>query len=547
MAKYVLQLTLILLFSYQVLGLQWCVLPSTVHVRQNETCLSFVNLADTKLLIHAMRGEEENRQLLLDTRGWGSKENLTNSVSLTFDTFKSSSGALVTSNPLTKWWQVGYVYCKTSFRYEESGGGWRPDPLFEPEGNEVYLESEVTQPLWVSVKVPRDLEAGTYTSVVMVKIQGPTSIMFNIPITLVVWNIVLPPLSEAKFPAIFSYNSNLIRNFYKTRGDAINKMFMDLLIDQRLAGGNIYTGQINWNDTDYMASSGVQWLPIYNINLYLHNNNDENYYVQNGLRGECVNYTEKTADGAVQFLESLVDIAQQKDILDKMFVYGFDETPKECEESIRIIYSALKKKWPKLRTVATINWDPSLDLPLDVWVISYHIANKTEASPWLKQGKQQWWYHCIVPTPANYLNTFIERPLIETRLLFWLGSTQDVGGWLYYAVVSWSSTTYMTKMNKTAKTGFDPANYFGKGKGNFVNGDGNFIYPGQNGPIPTSRLHNLRDGFEDAELFRMLPLNVVEPFLTFVIQSPTDYSLDPLLFEQQRIKIASLVEQFEGK
>ena len=39
----------------------------------------------------------------------------------------------------------------------------------------------------------------------------------------------------------------------------------------------------------------------------------------------------------------------------------------------------------------------------------------------------------------------------------------------------------------------------------FSNGDGVFIYPGKRGPLPSIRLENLRDGFEDAALLRRLP------------------------------------------
>ena len=60
----------------------------------------------------------------------------------------------------------------------------------------------------------------------------------------------------------------------------------------------------------------------------------------------------------------------------------------------------------------------------------------------------------------------------------------------------------MERINSTARTDFDPANYVWLPRTDiFANGDGNFVYPSPTGPIPTVRLHNLRDGFEDAELF----------------------------------------------
>jgi hypothetical protein len=55
------------------------------------------------------------------------------------------------------------------------------------------------------------------------------------------------------------------------------------------------------------------------------------------------------------------------------------------------------------------------------------------------------------------------------------------------------------------------------------------------------RLHNFRDAFEDAELFHMLPLETVKELVHPLVQSPNDFTLDPLLLEKQRIQAASLI------
>ena len=55
---------------------------------------------------------------------------------------------------------------------------------------------------------------------------------------------------------------------------------------------------------------------------------------------------------------------------------------------------------------------------------------------WLKAGtpekpKQFFWYWCISPEQPEFMNTFIERPAIDTRLMYWLASLHDVTGMLY--------------------------------------------------------------------------------------------------------------------
>ena len=46
-------------------------------------------------------------------------------------------------------------------------------------------------------------------------------------------------------------------------------------------------------------------------------------------------------------------------------------------------------------------------------------------------------YHCIEPSGAAFLNTFIERPWVQARLLYWLGAAANIDGWLYYATDLW--------------------------------------------------------------------------------------------------------------
>ena len=55
---------------------------------------------------------------------------------------------------------------------------------------------------------------------------------------------------------------------------------------------------------------------------------------------------------------------------------------------------------------------------------------------WLasKPSHQFWWYWCIGPTDPRSMNTFIERPAIEARLLYWLTALHAVNGMLYYDV-----------------------------------------------------------------------------------------------------------------
>ena len=505
-------------------SVSWCVCPSTLHVLQNSTCLSLGDAIRSPMVSwQAMRGEIENKQILVDTRGWDPTANLTASVSLTFSDLLGAVGQIDSGN--LSWWQVGYVYCNATRNYADSGGGWRPDPLLAPLENRIFLEVGVTQPLWIQISVPQNALSGSFLGSITMTIEAPKSgsTTVVVPIHLTVWDITVPELKNAKFPAVFSFAPDLLREVYGSNSSTVVWDFINLFIEQRIAGNHLYAGTPEYPQySQYYAQHGVQWLTMLSV-------------------GSKCNASDSDIQSLLERIQEGVNQFQHLGILDNMFLYGFDETNPSCVAALQKVWSAVKAHWPHLRTMSTLNWAPPTDLPMDAWVKSYHIYNKTEADKWIETGHQQWWYHCLVPEPTKYMNTFIERPLMETRLLFWLAGQHNVSGWLYYNVANFEHNKAIVRLNGTARTNYDPAVYPDGGT-SFWNGDGNFVYPGPNGPVPSTRLHNLRDGFEDAELFRMLPLDSCAPLLSALVRSPTDFTLDPLLMEQQRIKVAELVE-----
>ena len=465
---------------------------------------------------------------------------------------------------------MGYVYCKHTTRYGDSGGGWRPDPLlvdnqYEEEDGTItqgiLLESGVTQPIWISVRVPYNTPAGKYTGSLklLIRLAEGNVLVQDVSIDLTVWNIDLPMLNASKFPAIFSFNEGGLEGIYGKEAveETIKWKYYELYIDQRMGGDNLYTGApTNVTVASYLAKKGVKWLSLLDVygvasgDAYYSSNRDNflkpHFQRMDNLKveGNCINFTDALVKKAIDVLSPVIEEYEKENLLDSMFVYGFDEAPQTCESSVRAIYTALKQKWPKLRTVAVLNWLPSLDLPLDVWVLQYESFNEADAAKWTATGKQQWWYHCIEPSGVTYLNTFIERPLMEARLLFWLAAYHKVGGWLYYSDFMWkrnpSSNKPMKKIANTARTDFDPANYIWlPNTAIFANGDGNFVYPGVDGPIQTVRLRNLRDGFEDIELFRMLDIDKVKEIASPVVSSATSYVLDPFALDKGRQQAAT--------
>ena len=110
-------------------------------------------------------------------------------------------------------------------------------------------------------------------------------------------------------------------------------------------------------------------------------------------------------------LETVVENLTRAGLLDKAYLYGFDETP-YTNASIAKVYErfgTVKRAYPFLKTHATLNW-PELrdDFEIDVWINEFgswgaaeHYRDPTPKSQarqrWLagKSGRSFWWYWCF--------------------------------------------------------------------------------------------------------------------------------------------------------
>ena len=50
--------------------------------------------------------------------------------------------------------------------------------------------------------------------------------------------------------------------------------------------------------------------------------------------------------------------------------YAFDEAGVEYEPAVRLLFGAIKRHWPSVKTLAVLNWDPTdvVDV-VDIWVV----------------------------------------------------------------------------------------------------------------------------------------------------------------------------------
>ena len=70
--------------------------------------------------------------------------------------------------------------------------------------------------------------------------------------------------------------------------------------------------------------------------------------------------------------------------------------------------------------------------------------------------------------------------------------------------------------------------------------------PGPNGPLPSIRLENIRDGIEDFELLHAVGVERCRDLIEQAITNGTSYTLDVELFERLRREVARRHRPAEG-
>jgi hypothetical protein len=324
--------------------------------------------------------------------------------------------------------------------------------------------------------------------------------------------------------------------------DTTKHRWFDMMLDHRMPPDDIYLRQPrDIDDYVYLASKGVKWFALLDVSSLqfgeagsgagaaafkkkapptpapLHPHPHPHPH-SGGVTGSCRNFTDAYVAHLLATLRPVVAALERLDLLDRAYIYGFDENPVSCEPQVRKLFGATKKAFPALKTAAVLNWSPMpVDLPVDIWILQYEEFDAANARAWVAAGKVQWHYHCIMPDAVTSLNTFIERPPFQARLLFWLAAARQLRhgaptGWLYYAVNLWRPCDNpLCARNVTTKAPlvqnmsspfvqFPVANYIWQPAINdiFANGDGQFLYPCEGGaPCGSVRLSALRDGLED--------------------------------------------------
>jgi hypothetical protein len=478
--------------------------------------------------------------------------------------FKSEQGRLGTA------W-IGYVgYIRMGRTIAESGrdrlcspSGFYPDPILPAPPAE--LPPLTTQPIWVSVPVPKDAAPGLYKGTIAltgtldgrrfrtarecaVRVYPPvidrtrlwvTNWFATDPEKLKLMNGGRPvePYSEryweliralARAMAEYRQNVALIPPLELATYALENGRYgFDFARFDRMVGIFIEEGVIGRIEGGHIGGREGTWLTPFVVSVP---------EVVGAGAVEFRRYPisdERAVRFYSQFLPALVAHLDEKGWTGIYMQHLADEPIEENFASYVEIARFVKQYAPGLKIIEACHTRNLADL-LDVWVPQLNFFDTDNAfyAETAAKGGEVWFYTCVFPQ-GEYANRFIEQPLIKARLLHWINFRYGSPGYLHWGFNWWTDDPFYETTRIQTESGLVlPA------------GDSWIVYPAQGRVLPSIRLETMRDGIVDHELLCRLAEKLPEEAKELarqVVYSFTEYDINVPAFREKRKTVLKLL------
>lgn len=373
------------------------------------------------------------------------------------------------------------------------------------------VPGKTVRPVWVSLNIPSDAQAGTYTGTIEVNSKNENKIL-NVKIR--VQNQTLPKPHDWHYRLDLWQNPWVIADYYHVKPwseehKALLKKHLKLYAD---AGGTYITTygvHSPWGDNEYAIEGGmIEWIKQKNgswkfdynifdqyVELAMSMGIDRAITIYTPLPwGERFFYKDEATGSLVQeqwlptsdtfknnwnvFLTDLRSHLEKKGWFNKTYL-GINENAMEQTLAAIKVVKQHSKDW-KLTYAG--NWHKELDTLLNDYCFLYgEEANVEQVKARAARGQTTTYYVCCNPAKPN---NFLFSPPIEGRWQSWYSAAHGYNGFLRWAYDAWPE---------------DPmrdARY-----GSWAAGDCYLVYPGGNSCI---RFEKLREGIADYEKIRII-------------------------------------------
>jgi hypothetical protein len=400
--------------------------------------------------------------------------------------------------------------------------GWWPDPLL-PE-SAFDLKPRATQPVWVTVTVPKDAPAGEYAG--RVRLTAAGAALADVPFTVRVRDFALP--DETHLKAIYDCRQHGAAWAVPGRTPAESRRaFWAFMAERRVCPDTIRPEpKLEFKDGRVVADfaefdKAAEY--YFNVLRFPHAYTPWPFYLFGWGHVPGEKFGQPPYEGKHPFegvdraalrpeyrkafqacLKAYWDHVKAKG-WEKRIVHYISDEPYDADPNIRAQMKALcamvHEVDPAIRIYcSTWHHQPEWDMSLDVWGIGhYGLVPVAKVEELKKRGATIWWttdgMMCL-DTPY----CAIERLLPHYAFKFGAEAYEFWGlDWLTY-------DPYELGWHKFLPHDFGPGQE--KVAVRYPNGDGYLVYPPRpaapDRPVPSIRLEQAREGLEDYEYFHLL-------------------------------------------
>ncbi|MFM8495137.1 MAG: glycoside hydrolase domain-containing protein [Planctomycetia bacterium] len=431
--------------------LYWATASSMAKIRPAHAGQVGELTLEHRLRISAACGEHESRQVILFSPQGGTIDNLQVSDLVLRGDAGPESARIGRENLLLA--PVGFV-AEQSLDDQSLYGYW-PDPIMIHVGRFPLVGNSI-QALWFRVDVPDDAPAGIYEGTVSFTFDGSP---VRIPASLRVFAFRLPRWSS--LPLVVGGQDD------------------EFQVSYGMMPGNIY-GFPN-KDPRAVFREWSRWdPPLYSLG-YLPGTPPDQWIEE---------FPEKRIFDATlerwgEAIRASLKAAREEGMTGRPYVYLFDEADAEWRPALQQAMSYVRTHFPEVLVVTTAHAPEMAASGGIAWVplTANYVAAEAEAVA--ARGAEVWLYVCNSPAPPldNFFVT--GRGSGTRRLLGWIPHACGAKGFLYYALES--NRHHHSVLGNDVFTDWKVLN----------SGDGDLVYHGPHGRLPSQRLELIRDGLED--------------------------------------------------
>jgi len=486
------------------------------------------------VVLELARGERESAQVLITAGDAGPVAD----VSVELTAFAGADGRRFDGD--VTWQRVGYIRRQRPYHPHPCGvpsaENWLPDPLLPPAP--FTVRASATQGIWLTARAGEGARPGVYSGQVAVAAGGKT--LKRVPVTLRVRDFANP--KTFGMPTAFCVMDGFTKAQYPERFEEMKRKTHDLMLNHRLNPDDISrTEPPRIEDLLYAREKGMNRFNI--LNLVPQPAKPVKWVCYSPLSVYTPAFYEKLKARLTPYVAEL-----RKHGLEKYaYLYGFDERPHDYYPAIGELWRKLKADFPDIPVMTTAMMYRDMrdgksypEQDITDWFCPLTSVYDPELSAKLRaRGRQVWWYVCCGPTypQANFAS--IEYPFVEGRLLGWLTYRYRADGLLFWHVNLWPDAPPL-KTDDTFLTAWVAETSLR------MPGDGQLLYPGAAGPMPSIRLANVRDGIEDYEWLQMLERKkgrgAAEAAAAELVRGMTDFERSPEALRRTRARLADALE-----